>query len=591
MARIILTNNKNKFYSSIKNIKDSRLVNGNFISNDFFNCAVFEKRIYSLGNFWKKNDNEFIAAVGSFLYKSKTGSEALSEIFNDFSGDVNKIKKKCVGIYSFIILKNNEVYIFNDYYGICDLNYFQDKDVFFISNSLSELVKCCDSLNLNENGVITECFHTGCFSAFTPFDDVFKVTGDQYIRIIDEKFEVCIIPYSDYKYNNEFISEEQSLNELTSLLEKYSKNIANCFKDVAVNVTGGLDSRAVLASLLKGGIKPKLLYGVGNSYVAPTCLDDYNIVKQLAKNLKLPLYSMNWNDVESISGFSFKYQSRIFKDFGFCNMLYAGNENIFTEYEGLIPNYPKFMEFGYFLENLRLREWAEEKNKEYISLNEFIDEYYLNNSLLDVFPNYLEYRDHLYTIFSSIAFKQGILTEDNLISINNFERLRWNSARYSDSRMHVFINEFTYAFPIFGIPEIHELILALPANVIRSGVFQIKLVKKLDVEMIKFPLFSHRRLFKINKNNSKSKVINIKNIADSVFKVIRFIEYPLKNLYRRISFKDYSCLGKKVNEDISIFDGINIEYKNYKGDVGDMYKYRQFLIGYDFVKNNINEIN
>ena len=63
--------------------------------------------------------SNWIVGVGSFIYKSKTGEEALSMIISEFSASkISDLKKVIRGIYSFAIYKNEVVYFFNDYYGL-----------------------------------------------------------------------------------------------------------------------------------------------------------------------------------------------------------------------------------------------------------------------------------------------------------------------------------------------------------------------------------------------------------------------------------------------------------------------------------------
>lgn len=91
------------------------------------------------------------------------------------------------------------------------------------------------------------------------------------------------------------------------------------------------------------------------------------------------------------------------------------------------------------------------------------------------------------------------------ISMDYFERLRWVAGRFAGSRMAFFANEFTYSFPIYGIFQIHTIILSLPAKVIRgSSSFQIKFLKAINLEFINdLMLFSHRRLYRITKSGEK----------------------------------------------------------------------------------------
>jgi len=179
-----------------------------------------------------------------------------------------------------------------------------------------------------------------------------------------------------------------------------------------------------------------------------------------------------------------------------------------------------------------------------------------------------------------LASIHSIQIKDGLISIDDFEKLRWNINRFSDSRIFPLINEFTYSFPIFSIPEIHELILKLPASVIRGGRFQVALIKEINSEMMGFRLFSHRRLFKVNSDNTRTKIISWKNIADSVISKFSFMSKPLYSIYRKFYYKNNSFLSNKIYTEIDMFDTheIKINHNNFNGSPFVLYYYRQFLI-------------
>ena len=585
MSRIIISNNKSTFSRSLLKIQESGLEKSYENILDLYFIANFKKRIHSFGNFYEKNENEFVVVSGTMIYKNKVGTEALAHLFSDFDGDVNRFKKECIGLFLLVICKSSKTYIFNDYYGIYDSNYYRDSNEFFISNSLADIVIATKKHEIDNFGLILESFHLGCFNEKTPFMNISKLKGDQYILINNSEFKIEKIQNEEYRYNYNNITEDEALIKLKELLITSAKNILSCFGNIAINMTGGLDSRTVLTTFKEAGANPSILYGIGDGFITPTCVEDKKVVKLISKRINAPLYFMNWNDCESENGMSFEHQKSAFNKYGFLNLVYSANKNIFAEYEGKIKRYPEFMEFGYFLENLRLREWAEKLDSNTFSLDEFVDEYYINKNLYASYSQYSDFKDYITNTFKDILslYKKDI--DFNKISIDYFERLRWNTARYSDSRMHIFVNEFTHTFPLFGIPEIHELILSLPANIIKKGKFQVKLINLLNSEMLKFPLFSHMRSFKINRDFSKSKIITIKNIADDVIDVCKFMEKPMKKIYRKLFYKNFKFIENKIYKEINEFNNIPIRIENYAetSSLYNLYKYRQFLIGYNYI--------
>ncbi|MCT4614490.1 MAG: hypothetical protein N4A49_06410 [Marinifilaceae bacterium] len=174
--------------------------------------------------------------------------------------------------------------------------------------------------------------------------------------------------------------------------------------------------------------------------------------------------------------------------------------------------------------------------------------------------------------------------------MDDFEKLRWNTARYQDSRMLVLMNEFTNSFPIFSSPYIHSHILNIPASIIKGGVFQTKLVRFINAEMLNMPLFSHRRMYKVNDDNTRSKILSLKNLADFVFKYFSFFKKPLVDIYRRLKYRKFTKVSSKVYMEIKELDENSYDaIKSFNGYVGWLYNFRQFLIGDSYIKRIVNK--
>ena len=394
------------------------------------------------------------------------------------------------------------------------------------------------------------------------------------------------IPDVEYviKYNYE--SEEKAIKDILQLLSQALSGIRNNFKNVAVNLTGGLDSRCTLAALHQAGCNIQLLYGEGKKGGLLTCCEDKKVVQNIADKFNIPLYFMNWEEA-NISEKEYLEQRRcFFKKYGFVNV-YDANEKISQEYEGLITPYPEFMEFGYFLEAFRLREWAEDLHKDSFNIEAFIDDYLFRNKNNGFIGWSLDtLRSKLKKDILDRVERMEIPVNDGNISVDHFEQLRWEASRFSDSRMGVYMNEFTYSFPIYGIPLIHTIILSLPAKVIRGSSFQIKFLKAINSEFINdLMLFSHRRLYRISDTGKKVKVWTLKNVADSILRNIPIIASPLKSLYRRLCYNSYKSWEDDCRRDlgqmnIHVLDVENVKNRNV------FHNYNYFLACYSMIIKN-----
>ena len=96
MSRIFVTDDSILFLKAIKLTEASGLDRYHTIKEKGLNVAVFEKRIISAGNYYQKNTKEYIAAVGTFIYKNCKGREALRLLLEDFDGNVRKNVQECI---------------------------------------------------------------------------------------------------------------------------------------------------------------------------------------------------------------------------------------------------------------------------------------------------------------------------------------------------------------------------------------------------------------------------------------------------------------------------------------------------------------
>jgi hypothetical protein len=582
MSRLIINNKENFIFE--KAVEYSRKAGLNkfkaFTSGEL-NIAVFEKRNISFGNVFWKNDNEYAVATGSLLYKGQKGVKALELILEDFNGDIIRFKKECLGIYSLLIRKNSCFFLLSDYYGLYDLYYYQDASYFFIGNSLSTLVTVNDLIEINEEMLMADCIGCGHFdSSDSFFKNVYRLRGNEYIEIKAGELRINEICYDRYAINYEYESEEKAIQDILQVLSQSLPDVKCNFEHIAINLTGGLDSRCSLAAFYQAGCDVRLLYGRGRKGETITCENDRAVVQNIADKFKLPLYYMNWEEQHDSEVEYLKRREYFFQKYGFID-IYEANDRIRLEYEGRIQPYPEFMDFGYFGESFRLREWVECGGKEYFTIESFINEYLFRiekdgsvgwelKSLKEILK-----RDITKWI---VLMKIPII--DGLISVDYFERLRWVAARFGDSRMAFFVNEFTYSFPIYGIPQIHEILLSLPAHVTRNGVFQIKFLKTINPEFLNgLMLFSHRRLYRITDAGEKLKVVTFKNIADVFLHRMPVVASLLKSIYRRLYYNSYKNWKDDCVRDLKQINVHLLDMQDVKNrDV--FYSYNYFLACY-----------
>jgi len=589
MSRIFVTDDSILFLKAIKLTEASGLDRYHTIKEKGLNVAVFEKRIISAGNYYQKNTKEYIAAVGTFIYKNCKGREALRLLLEDFDGDVIKCKKECAGMYNMMIRKKSDFFIFGDYYGLYDLYYTEPaSEHYFIGNNLGILPASAGRFTVNKEVLMADCIGIGHFdSQDTLFKTVFRLRGCEYLKIVAGRLVVEEIPWCEYTVKYRYESEEKTIRDIQAVFGKYLPQIKNNFKDIAVNMTGGLDSRLVFALFNKVGIDVHLLYGKGKDKETITCDEDRSIVENIAKKFHLPLYFMNWNTQDETDENYLDRRRYFFRKYGFTN-IYDANLNVESEYAGKITPYPEFMDFGYFGECFRLRDWAEQIGKDYFTVDSFIDDY-LFGKLKDapVGWDLTVLRANLKRTISQWIVKLGISEYNGKISLDYIESLRWVAARFSDTRMYEWVNEFTYSFPILSLPEVHRIVLSLPADLIRNSRFQIKFIRAINPEYLDgLDVFSHRRLFKISNSGKKVRRFSVKNTADFVSQKVPFISAPLKSLYRNLYYRSYRNWKDNCQEDLKQINISLLEMGEVHNNIV-FHNYNYFLACYSELLHNI----
>ncbi|AYO08103.1 hypothetical protein D0784_01165 [Vibrio campbellii] len=551
-----------------------------------YNFSSFKKKGIDKGNIILFENGDFITSSGTVVFDERVALDALDEIYKKFNGDVSEIKKSCSGIYNILIKKNGKIYLFNDYYGLYDIYYhINDNNEYTIGTKLDDVVNYTGDSSINKFGVITSVFMYCCPDENTEFSNIQKLKSNQYIEFSSNEVSINSISPKEMKIHIKKMSLEEKISYLSSELYKYSNLVSNNFSNINVHCTGGLDSRLVVGALATNNSRMNLLYGNGNSLLAPSNKEDYLISKEIAKYTNNNFVEMNWNSSEVENGLNLAEQKSVFDKVGFLNRIYIGNVNILNEYYERFSSTCDFYEFGYFLESLRLREWAESKNEKLILLDEFIDKYqipvYINSKTIDFYD---EFRAYVKAQFQGFINEQGIEVENGFISIDDFERLRWCTARHADIWMCKLVNDITYSFPIFSAPNIHECILSLSADEIKDGSFQIRLMKEVCPNLLKFPLFSHRRMYKINENFQKEQVFSFKSTADKLIKKLPYVKSFAYALYRRLNYKSHRKLEISVVHDVNELNSKDFSFINtheFKDDLYPLYYFRQFLIGYN----------
>lgn len=607
MARIMISNNQkrvNYFNDFSKNVgfNDFNLYNG---SN--FYLSVHKKKIHKIENFVELDNGDFCSVVGTCIVGNKTGTDALKELYINFNNDIEAMRTELLGNYIVCIKKFGKIYIFTDKYQVLKSYYQVNDSGWIFSNRIENIAMSSNNLKVNEFGLLQESMLVSAFGKETMFEDISRLFGYEYIEI-DCKTNVFTIKEVTYKRKRrDFANKtiEEAASEYSELIKKRFTTVSNVFGDqIRIHQTGGLDNRTVFAGFLSTGVKPDILYGVGNSVLSNTKDEDLNLCKKYAEKYNIDLYKMDWR--ESYVGAN-KEWSTLFDKYGFLYSLYGGARNFFKEYEGNIPNYPTFMECGYFLENLRLREFISESKKKTITVEYFVEKYLLGSGygIVDenLTLNFSEFKSKLVSLLQEKIKIYGIEPK-GIINEQNFDEVRWIHARHTDSLLVNFLNDFSASIAMFSIEELHEFPFDVPADWRRNAKFQLMVINSLNESVLEIPIFSHCQRHQFDKSKFKlkaevtvaqkiSKFLKEIGISEKTYKkiasVYHLINSPTSNLGEVENVAELKIYIDDIVKEYAELLNIPLNSKNNQSSLVYLMLLAQCLYGINHCKEKAND--
>ena len=481
MSKFILTNSKEKLEIGLSNfLKRGLKVSGRFsLSGVYF--ISFHKRGYDDENivFF---ENNFVCSIGTFIYQGRQGSSALNLLYNNFSDNFKEIQLESVLQGTIIIKKGSDIHVFCDKYNVHWTYYSKDKESFYISSSLSNVVESLDKKILLMDRFLEAKIQRGSMGNEMFYKGIKRLFGNQEINI-NTKGEFYLKQY-DYEQNRPDLSGASESEIIKFFSEAYFsvlENLVNAFNgEIAIHQSGGLDSRLILAGFLHLGYKPKLIYGLGNTPLTSQYNQDKIIIDKICKKYALNSYLMNW----SINGnMDVSQIVKSFHRYGFnCNENYC-NENWYKEYLENIGLHAKLLLDGHMGETLNIE--GEDKIFNGIYPEVFSMDYLFEMYQNIFFTNFIwrsndrkkSHIDYLKSELSQLTDSVFKLPHSgDSMSIKDYQSFWWLRYRPADAHPTNLFNEFFSSLSPLGISKLHDITLNIPFNLIKNRGLSIKLI-------------------------------------------------------------------------------------------------------------------
>jgi hypothetical protein len=218
-------------------------------------------KLYANDNVFEKNGDIYIYFEGYFMprnewidrFSNLTGSSLIYELFLTFG---TKFIGKIKGFFTIAIITKDNFYVFNDIHSVKRFFFNVNDRSFFVSNSIAFLKAIIGNS-------IDPLFaaHHALFQHFIFGQTIFK--NIQYSEFASQVFlnhgRLMIGKYWQTD-SLENLNKDLSIKEFIFLFNKTIKNYIQYFKPkrVAATITGGRDTRSVVASLIANEVSPHL---------------------------------------------------------------------------------------------------------------------------------------------------------------------------------------------------------------------------------------------------------------------------------------------------------------------------------------------
>jgi asparagine synthetase B (glutamine-hydrolysing) len=234
------------------------------------------------------------AAFSGFIYgwndidpqlsgESQPRVQRLQAVYDRYGDD---LPRRIDGSFNAVVtdLRNREAIICNDKFGHRQLYYYEDDEIFMFSTEFKAFfAREKFSRRLDMRAVSNYFNHGYLLGDRTFLENVRRIRGGQIIRFKDRRTETT--HYWDYDFEEE---RTETIPELIEYVHHTYRGIIEKMisgaEDIIVPLSGGLDSRFIMAHLADMGLQPHIFtHGINN------CLD-HRIAAKVARTLNMENY-------------------------------------------------------------------------------------------------------------------------------------------------------------------------------------------------------------------------------------------------------------------------------------------------------------
>ena len=562
MAKFFVTNNAS-LYEKIKSIIEHSPfeINADYKLDGVYAITVHKLQVDNQNFLNKRQD--FIIQTGTCVYNENSGKVALEDALNRFYGDVQIHREDYIGNFGCFIKKGDRMVAFNEGAGFYDIFYYNKNGEWLIGTSLIEMARALsDRISINKSNVLEELTRYAIFDNCTYFNDIKRLSGDQFLNITMSNLVVEALDLKVYKEN------PQDYKTRAKNIAKEMKYVAGVmfknFGQTTLRSTGGFDSRMTLAAYLSAGLQPKLTYGYGNGNLAESKMGDVEVNKKFSSRYNLEFSMSEWNDTKPLDKLWDEYIDK------YGELIYDGCEDTYKYYTN---NNEKFLSFGYIGEIYREFDWSKDIPSEKMTLKDYLLKFHINEPNKNLINADEFLINHWLAKWEKLNLKYGIETE-----FFNKEDLIWLMFAYrssADNHMVNLINQYKYAHYLMSDMRIVRNAY-LDFNEKYNGKFMIQILNEAYPDILEVPFFTHCHYMNYNPKTMMVEELQSNIIMNKIKPIIRlilpssvkcFINRIFKRSMDGTPYLDevYSILHKDKNDEklkrlvgAKVYDAINI---------------------------------
>lgn len=446
-------------------------------------------------NVFRKN-GKLIASTGTLIYQGKVGKEALEAICDDIpSKDINFIRRQCLGSYMLLVQEGTRMMICCDEMQTYSVYYHSGNDGILVSNNWFYIQHLIHA-QVNENLLLQSIASRTIMDHNTVFEGIYKLMGSECLvyDLENDTLTVKDIGRNEY-YSSNTVYTLEGLAELLVNTMSY-KNQA--FQDCGIAMSGGLDSRLILAANL-ASVEPEeknhfALVNWTSRDESMIAFDGDTIAcKEISQTMGIPLIVEDLTNEQLLSKLDKNIHSLVWR-YGELAAFHNGNTRYFAFLEK--KDLPQFIEYGAAGE-LFNTELPQQHYKS--TLKDYI-QWFINytNSGVCKQVDYQKYFECAYEQWQYVAEQWGIQNIDELRQEDC--DLLYNLFVYSENMDHNNLtNVFCYSFPVFAQKRIFDYCSRLPHDEKTDAHGHLALIEKMCPRLLDFEFITHRREIRIDR--------------------------------------------------------------------------------------------